>query len=534
MPWTKQMTTTPISPADAPLPRSAQQRRDFIGACIAWCVVIVCLSSLLGVNVYASSKRHKTASADVFNPAEAPSIEMLMTGRVAVGSKIVLNFLQGLQGMKPGTGSANLNIEANEQQVKELATWPLEKLRAAPVLGELGGKAAALAELDEIPPDSESYPSLAPDIRRLRVIYTRGPDALNDADRQALVDRHGWFGKLAVSFDRPDTDPARRAALAPAKRAAVASMVLGGIAVIAFVAGLVLAIIALVMFVQGRFRSAYALSGPAAPRAPSYMPASGGPGGPLNPNAPLVYFSPPPPPPVITPPTPEVVPAPPRGGPFVEAFAIYLGGQLLIGLLLRVTLKDPSLAWEWLLLLFIPIPILWPRFRGIGKAEWKRAIGWHTGRGAWIEIGSGALGYLAGLPVVAIGGLIAMLLGKLVHAHPTHPIVFEFGQGVLPVLQVFALACIWAPIVEETMFRGALFHHLRRFGKGWRWLPSALLVSFIFAAIHPQGWTFIPVLGALAFVFAGLREWRGSILTSATAHFMQNCFIVILMAGILG
>jgi len=112
--------------------------------------------------------------------------------------------------------------------------------------------------------------------------------------------------------------------------------------------------------------------------------------------------------------------------------------------------------------------------------------------------------------------------------------VFEFDQGVPHILQAFALACIWAPIVEETMFRGALFHHLRRFGKGWRWLPSALLTSFIFAAIHPQGWTYIPVLGALAFVFAGLREWRGSILTSATAHFMQNCFVVILMVGILG
>jgi membrane protease YdiL (CAAX protease family) len=519
------MTTTPISPADIPAdsPRSAQQRHDFIGACIAWCVVILCLSSILGVNVYASSKRHKIAST-VFDPAQVPSIELLMTGRVAVGSKVVLSFLQSMQGTK--AGSTNPNIEANEKQVKELAHWPLEKLRAAPVLGELGDKAAALAELDEIPTTSETYPSLAPDINRLRVVYTRGPDALDDADRQALVHRHGWFGQLAVSFDKPDTDPVRRTALAPAIRAAVTSMIMGGIAVIAFVAGLVFFILAIVKFAQGRLRSAYAISIPAPPPpVPQYLPAGSGPVGPVNPNAPLGYFSPPP---------PVVGQWPPRGAPFIEAFAIYLGGQLLIGLLLRVILKDPSLAWEWLLLFFIPIPIVWPRFRGIGKAEWKRAIGWHTGRGVWTEIGCGAVGYLAGLPIVAVGGAIAMLLGKLTHAHPTHPVVYEFGQGVLPVLQVFALACIWAPIVEETMFRGALFHHLRRFGAGWRWLSSALLVSFIFAAVHPQGWTFIPVLGGLAFVFAGLREWRGSILTSATAHFMQNCFIVILMTGILG
>ncbi len=214
----------------------------------------------------------------------------------------------------------------------------------------------------------------------------------------------------------------------------------------------------------------------------------------------------------LSPPAPPVIPSPPRGGPFIEAFAIYLGGQDLIGMLLRRLVKDPSLAWEWVLLLFIPLPILWPRLRGIGKAEWKRAIGWHTGRGALTEIGCGAVGYLAGLPVVAVGTVIALLLGKLTHAKPTHPIIIEFGRGIVPLVEVFALACIWAPIVEETMFRGILFHHLRRFGKGWRWLPSALLTSFIFAAIHPQGWTYIPVLGSLAFVFAALREWRASIL----------------------
>ncbi len=108
-----------------------------------------------------------------------------------------------------------------------------------------------MAELDEIAPGSEGYATLAPDIQRLRVIYTNGPDALDEADRQALVRRHGWFGQLAVSFGKPDTDPARHAALAPAERAALTSIALVLIVIVAFVAGLVLAIVATVKLVQG-------------------------------------------------------------------------------------------------------------------------------------------------------------------------------------------------------------------------------------------------------------------------------------------
>ena len=184
---------------------------------------------------------------------------------------------------------------------------------------------------------------------------------------------------------------------------------------------------------------------------------------------------------------------PVRGAPFVEAFAIYLAGQILISLLVHRFISEPSLGLEWLLAPLIVLAILWPRFRGIDAVACRRAIGWHTGRGALREMRAGLVGYLTGLPVFITGAFITLLLVTLTHAkNPTHPIQFQVGQGVWSTLQIYLLACIWAPIVEETMFRGMLFHHLRRFGRGWRWLFSAALVSFIFAAIHPQGWAAIP------------------------------------------
>ena len=115
---------------------------------------------------------------------------------------------------------------------------------------------------------------------------------------------------------------------------------------------------------------------------------------------------------------------------------------------------------------------------------------------------------------------------KNTNAAPTHPIVHMLQGDGWHVLKLYGLACVFAPLLEEAMFRGALFHHLRR---RWNWLISATIVALLFAIIHPQGWTLVPTLGAIAIVLAALREWRGSLLASITAHATNN-FIVLTIA----
>ena len=176
--------------------------------------------------------------------------------------------------------------------------------------------------------------------------------------------------------------------------------------------------------------------------------------------------------------------------------------------------------------LMVVFAMLWPRFRGVRGVEWRRGFGWTLPTRAWREIGFGFLGYLAGMPIVFVGILITALLNALSGAHPTHPIIQEVGQGGWPALGIFLLAAVWAPIVEETFFRGALFHSLRA---RWGWVVSALVSSLLFAGVHPQGWTVVPTLAALAIVFCGMRECRSSILASVTAHAMHNGATVLLM-----
>src|SRR4029450_3657123 len=109
------------------------------------------------------------------------------------------------------------------------------------------------------------------------------------------------------------------------------------------------------------------------------------------------------------------------------------------------------------------------------------------------EMAAGLGGYLAGMGVIVCGVLVTAILASYNHVRAASPIVQALHGGPWRLVGLYALACVFAPVMEETMFRGALFHHLRQ---RWGWAPSAIIVSTIFAMLHPQGWVAIPALGA--------------------------------------
>jgi membrane protease YdiL (CAAX protease family) len=125
--------------------------------------------------------------------------------------------------------------------------------------------------------------------------------------------------------------------------------------------------------------------------------------------------------------------------------------------------------------------------------------------------------------VIVVGSLVTYLLVRFSGARVSSPVVQELRGDALHILGIYAVACIFAPIMEETMFRGALFHHLRQ---RWGWAVSAPIVALVFAMLHPQGWVAVPALGSIALVLAALREWRGSLIAPVAAHACNN-FIVL-------
>jgi membrane protease YdiL (CAAX protease family) len=234
----------------------------------------------------------------------------------------------------------------------------------------------------------------------------------------------------------------------------------------------------------------------------------------------------------------------PHHGVYAETFALYM--LLFLGLSVGahyavkwLSLDQGALAISGLAALGSLAALAWPVLRGIPWRQVRQDIGWHVDRKPGLEPLLGLGCYAMALPMLVLSLVLYLLLTKLRDRlgwgpdefgpsnTPGHPIVFWASHaGWWVWLEVLFVASIIAPIVEETMFRGVLYRHLRAAASGWRpalsALGSAVMVSFVFAVIHPQGVLFIPILMALALAFALMREWRGTVLPSMIAHSINN------------
>ena len=227
---------------------------------------------------------------------------------------------------------------------------------------------------------------------------------------------------------------------------------------------------------------------------------------------------------------------------YIQTFAIWLfgffGSSVLLGFL---ELAERESMLVQLIVFFGSLScLLYPLLRGVTFRQLRYDIGWTLDRPVG-DTGFAGLSYLATLPCLIPGiiciAVFAAIAGLFQEFHefarqtgPGHPIqeIIANGDWLMLVL-VFVTACIAAPIVEETMFRGVLYRHLRDWSQSYaRWISvafSAVLNGFIFAAIHPQGIAAVPVLMTLAICFSLVREWRNSLLTPMLMHGIHNTLV---------
>ena len=237
-----------------------------------------------------------------------------------------------------------------------------------------------------------------------------------------------------------------------------------------------------------------------------------------------------------------------RGTVYLETFGLWLLVFTVGSALIQLSMPGNQLLGALLGSLLSIGTLIWPLMRGVPMGEMLRDIGWRC-ESLPREVFSGIWGYVSALPVIAgflFLYLLVYLAGAVVLGGGAEPGLFERPEGPSHPINdlaknadwselsmLFILAVVMAPIVEETFFRGVLYRHLREVSNRWhRWgsaLVSALVTGFVFAAIHPQGVLLIPPLGMLGMIFAFLREWRGSIVASMTAHAMHNGILVTIL-----
>lgn len=422
-------------------------------------------------------------------------------------------------------GAAELPTADRQQlleQIDGLETGsPRARLRSIALVGELSGPNAALRRLtaydehltanrQELSSDERAIENILRRVYRDRSSQRFSASAVSRRDRRLLVRKLGWHGRLALC---PSDGPARDAFLASARDtrravdAVVAAVLLAGMA------GLAALALFVVLFASGKLQ----------------RPLAG----------PTMY-----------------------GGIYAETFALWL--LLFIGL----TALPPALtSVRWLHLprhggllmqcsamLLSLAALAWPVWRGVPWQQVRREIGWTMGRRPLVEILLGGATYVAALPLVVMGlvaVVVMLILERMLpgagrpetlnpNALPSHPMVEWLTHGgARGRLQVVLLASVVAPIVEETMFRGVLYRHLRdatggRMSFAFSVLFSGAAVSFVFAVIHPQGWVAIPALMSLAFAFTLAREWRGTLLPAIIAHGLNNGLLMWLLIWLVG
>ncbi len=391
---------------------------------------------------------------------EQPSPDLLLNARYAVGARQLVG---------PDVLDRQLEMVTRYDQ----ATRAADRLRLAILRGELSGAEAArqaLAPLAEVP-------EVKADVVLLQRIFGSEGSTLSEAERHELEARHGWFGRLALSYGLPPSDPLRAGVLASAKLTVWVFVLLLGLISMFMIVGSFLFFWSASSYHRGRLRLLF-------------QPTPLGDGD--------------------------------HGVVLLEVLVWLLA---LIPLQGQITRMLPMVLAPLAQVSMLGL-LVWVRWRLGSWTGVADALGWTRGAGIFRELGAGLVGYVTGFPVLCLGLLATLVLTSFTAVAPTHPITYQFEHATpLQLILLFFMASLGAPLVEETFFRGAFFHFLR--GR-FRFLGAALLQGLVFAAIHPQGWAALPVLTTIGIVFAGIREWRGSLIAPMAAHALNNTLVMVL------
>lgn len=397
------------------------------------------------------------------------------------------------------TSASSENDLASLDKLDDLVTNRVDRLRVAMVAGELIGPQAALTRLNILAGEVESGGDLAADIDWLQRWYTE-KSASRDASTtpalsnpsvtqeaiDAIIDRHGWFAKLAFSWGKPEGDPLRW------------EVISGGESFFAFriwyVIGLViLGLVGLVLLIcwmvtAARDRIDFEMESPSAPSQ--------------------VYY---------------------------ETFAIFCL-VFIFGVMFSVAVLGETspiaLIVNQVLLWACATAVLWPRLRGVPRMEFSSDMGLNRGAGFGREFLVGLAAFAVCIPfkflLALVIGVIAGLFGST--EDPVGAPMYEEPLSNSWVLVVIAAlgSVVWAPFVEECLFRGTLQTALRaRLGR----TSSILLSSIAFGAVHPYSIDGILNIVALGVMFGMLREWRGSLIAPITLHALHNGAIMFSTLG---
>jgi membrane protease YdiL (CAAX protease family) len=220
-----------------------------------------------------------------------------------------------------------------------------------------------------------------------------------------------------------------------------------------------------------------------------------------------------------------------------ETFAIYMLAMTFAPILLQYLIKEGLitniLLANVIFILATMIVLLWPILWGAPLFTVRNSFG--------VYLGSfkGLIKNLLIAPTFYLGSWLVFFTVLIVYgfmlqylevdaakgAHPIVPLLLSSEDNNTPILIALLATCV-APLIEELMFRGALYSALRNYFSAALAIPVSAL---LFAAIHPQGVIGLVPLTFIGMMLAFLREWRGSLVAPMLAHACVNAGTLIMV-----
>lgn len=387
---------------------------------------------------------------------------------------------------------SHLAEEAPEDEdlaaLEQMAVTRVERMRFAIVAGELLGADAARARLEALAGEADPEGDLAAELYWIRKVYEEGPDALSPEAQESLIERHGWFGRLALAFGRGDSDLYRLDVVGGAERLVVAYMSIAAVLVLAGLAGLVFLCVGIAKVRNGSMAAGFVSS--------------------------------------------------PGADVYLETFVVFLGGFLVLIMMgplmfgIGAEASTGALAFQEVLAWGLAATVFWPLVRGVPKGKFFWQVGLHRGEGVFKEAMCGVAGWMAGLPLsmgVAIG--LSFMAAEEVEGSPSGYPLFEPPATESPGLLVLMVlsTVVWAPFVEEMIFRGAIYRFVHAH---LRWAAAVLITAALFGLVHPYSTQGLVQVGTAGIVLGLLRQWRGSLIAPMTAHALHNGTIALVTVAI--
>jgi len=462
---------------------------------LAPAAVVVLMGLTVFMQQFLVSLSDSTLSGVLHSIASKEEVSDPGVASLTTNAKLMIKLRQELadEGVSPSSNPQATGSEADVDSIDfldEIAHNRVDRFRVALVAAEILGPRAGIDRLRALQSEVEPGGALAGDIDWMLRWYAAQPSSVAGAvtpeARAAVIERHGWFAQLAFSLGKPASDPLRWEAASGGDQINAFFVTMGLLNLIFLLGGVIVLTIWLVSALKGSVE--FRVESPSAPAQ--------------------VYY---------------------------ETFAlfclIFIFGVMLAVALLGET-SPIGLVINEMLVWGCATVVLWPRLRGVPRMEFSDDMGLNRGEGFVREIVVGIGGFVACWPVSSlVGFVIQKLFSNPDTAEATGGVpMYEtpLANSWLLIILSALLSVVWAPFVEECLFRGTLHTALRS-----RMGPAAAVVlsSIAFGAIHPYDLAGVLQVAIMGVSFAIVREWRGSLIAPMVMHALHNGFLELEQVG---